>query len=71
MKRVTLPPHGVCVELPPVVLQSVGDTDYVSAGFETDGRLCGQQKTALQKQLLLLMKEKKQRNGMERAFLCF
>jgi len=42
------------MELPPVVLQSVGDTYNISAGFQTDWRLCGQQQTALKKQLLLL-----------------
>jgi len=41
------------MELPPVVLQSVGDTYNISAGFQTDWRLCGQQQTALKKQLLL------------------
>ena len=40
----------------PVVVQSVGDPHHLSAGVQTDGRLCGQQQFALKQQLVLLVR---------------
>jgi hypothetical protein len=42
------------VELPLVVLESVGETDDVRAWVEADGRLSGQQQLGLKNELLFL-----------------
>ena len=51
----------------PVVVQSVGDPHHLSAGVQTDGRLCGQQQFALKQQLVLLARGEGRGSERERS----